>query len=269
MWPPMSSEAAAATARGGILGRYRGLVTPGEPCDFEYGGFPTPDGMWTYREPDSVVVVEHDRLRVAAIPLTRSHDRVQILDNAKNMLFSRRRIIVPADGEMRVSVEMRARVVRGDDDDLYAGFVSINLLDFESGLALDWFAASRTSATVYARLRFPVVTAEPLGDDPSRPRWFCVFNECGGPLAAWELHRYEIAYDPGAAVVRWLRDGIEVDRHEHVPVRATAFTVALGIMTEKPLGEGGSTSLRGQGVAAEWSEIEVTGADLEALPDPA
>ena len=247
------------------LGRYAGLITPGEPCDFEYGGFPTPEGNWVFREPDAVVVVEHDRLRVAAVPLTRSNDRVQILDNAKNMLFSRRRILVPAEGEMRVAVEMRARVVRGDDDDLYAGFVSINLLDLASGLALDWFVASRKAATVYARLRFPGVTADPdpTTEDPARPRWFCVFNETAAPEEAWALHRYEIAYDPGAGVVRWLRDGVEVDRHEQVPVRAEAFVVALGMITEKPIGVNGSVSLQGQGIGAEWSEVLVYGAAVD------
>lgn len=242
------------------LGRYRGLVSPDGECDFAYGGFPTPDGgFWRYREPDAVVVVEHDRLRVAAVPLTRSHDRIQILDNAKNMYFSTRRVVVPATGEVTVAVEMRARVVKGDDADLYAGFASLNLLDFATGAALDWFVANRRSATVYARLRFPGVP-EPEADDESRPRYFCVFRETEARPEPWEMHRYEIAYAREHDTVRFLRDGAVVDTYTGVPVKIDSFVVALGIMTEKPIGEGGSVSLTGQGVGAEWSEVEVTGA---------
>jgi hypothetical protein len=38
------------------------------------------------------------------------------------------------------------------------------------------------------------------------------------------------------------------------------FLVALGIMTEKPLGGQGSVSLFGEGVIAEYTEVAVEGA---------
>src|SRR5207249_7734854 len=73
-----------------VYGNYGSIITTKNPT-WQYGGFPQPDGtFWQYREPNAVVVVEGDRLRVSAVPLTRSHDQVQILDNAKNMYFSTR-----------------------------------------------------------------------------------------------------------------------------------------------------------------------------------
>ncbi len=241
------------------LGGFRGLVTPGAESDFEYGGFAIAEGFWRYREPGATVVVENDRLRVAAVPLTRRHDRVQVLDNAKNMFFSRRKVLVPSAGEVRVALDMRARVVDGRDDDLYAGFASVNLLDFTTGVALDWFVANRRCASVYARLRFPGVP-EPQTDDEARPRYFCVFHEPERELSPWERHRYAVAYSRESDTVRFLVDGEEVDRYSDVPVKIDRFLVALGIMTEKQIGEGGSTSLFGQGVVAEWSEVDVEGA---------
>jgi len=244
-----------------VLGRFRGLVAPDVDSDFEYGGFPLPDGgFWRYREPDATVVVEHDKLRVTAVPLTRAHDSVQVLDNAKNMYFSKARVITPESGEVSVELGMRARVLRGRDGDLYSGFVSLNLLDFTTGLAFDWFVANRRVATVYGRLRFPGVPPAD-GENPERPRYFCLFDEPSGvAVAPGEWHRYRIAYDKSAATLRFCFDGVEVETYHDVPVAMDQFLVALGIMTEKPLGEQGSVSLFGQGVIAEYTEAVVEGA---------
>jgi hypothetical protein len=259
--PDATDPAGAPTPTRVVLGRYRGLVAPDVDSDFEYGGFPLPDGsFWRYREPDATVVVEHDKLRVAALPLTRSHDRIQVLDNAKNMYFSKARVLTPDAGEVAVELSMRARVVGGRDDDLYSGFVSLHLLDFTTGLAFDWFVANRKAATVYARLRFPGVP--PVGeDDPERPRYFCLFDEPAGVhTEPGEWHRYRIGYDKSAATLRFWFDGAEVDTYHGVPVAMDQFLIALGMMTEKPIGENGSVSLFGQGIVAEYSEVLVEGA---------
>jgi hypothetical protein len=256
-----TAEVDATTPSQAVLGRYRGLVAPDVESDFEYGGFPLPDGsFWRYREPDATVVVEHDKLRVTAVPLTRFHDSVQVLDNAKNMYFSKARVLTPDSGEVSVELGMRARVIKGRDQDLYSGFASLNLLDFTTGLALDWFVANRTAATVYGRLRFPGVPAAD-SDNPERPRYFCLFNQPDAVVTQpGEWHRYRVAYDKSAATVRFFFDGVEVDTYHDVPVAMDQFLVALGIMTEKPLGEQGSVSLVGQGVIAEYTEVTVSGA---------
>ncbi|GAC1338334.1 MAG: hypothetical protein NVSMB29_04000 [Candidatus Dormibacteria bacterium] len=240
------------------LSGFRGLVDPAAGGDFVQGGFPTADGsFWPFREPDAVVVVEPGLLRVRIERLSRRHDEVQFLDNAKHMYFSRRRVATPESGEVRLELPIRARISRGRDDDLYAGFVSLNLLDFSTGMALDWFVSNRIAATVYARLPFPGAPAP--ADDPSRPRYFCVFNEVRHDLTPGSQHRYGIAYERSAGRVRFLLDGEEVDRYDGVPSQIDAYSVALGCMTEKPIGEGGSVSCFGQGISAEYGAIEVTG----------
>jgi uncharacterized protein DUF6081 len=256
----MSADAVATNTTRTVLGGYRGLITPGDECDFEYAGFPLPDGtFWRYREPDATVVVEHDRLRVAVHPLTRRHDRVQILDNAKHMYFSKSRVITPDSGEVAVDVGLRARIIDGRDEDLYSGFVSVHLLDFTTGLAFDWFVSNNKAASVYARLQFPGV--EPADeDDPQRPRYFCVFHEADRALSPGEEHRFRIAYDRATDTVRFFIDSDVADVYTQVPVKMGQFIIALGIMTEKLIGPQGSVSLFGQGVVAEYTEVIVEGA---------
>src|SRR5690242_6314601 len=138
-----------------VYGNYGSIITTKNPT-WQYGGFPQPDGtFWQYREPNGVVVVEGDRLRVAAVPLTRTHDQVQILDNAKNMYFSTQMFEPPEQGTMTLEWWMSARGIETAPHDLYDGFVSINLLDFATGLAIDVFMSNDVIATVYARLPFP------------------------------------------------------------------------------------------------------------------
>ena len=85
------------------------VETPGQPRTWIPAQFPAPEGgMWVYQEPDAVIVVQDGRLRVAAVPFTRGHDRVQVLDNAKHMYFSTRTFEAAARGRLTVEWEMSA-----------------------------------------------------------------------------------------------------------------------------------------------------------------
>ncbi|MDZ7729359.1 MAG: DUF6081 family protein [Dehalococcoidia bacterium] len=86
------------------------------------GGFQLPDGtFWQYREPDAVVLVRNGWLQVSAVPYTRSNDRVQILDNAKHMYFSKERFTVPPGGRITFEINVAARTVGLRPGDLYDG----------------------------------------------------------------------------------------------------------------------------------------------------
>ena len=66
---------------------------------WRFGGFALPGGsFWEYREPNAIVIVQAGRLRCSAESTHTRNDRVQILDNAKQMYFSQERFAVPADG---------------------------------------------------------------------------------------------------------------------------------------------------------------------------
>lgn len=232
-------------------GGYAGLYS--DDGLWEQGGFHLPDGsFWEYREPGAVSVVRDGRLRVRVPEVTRRHDYVQVLDNAKHMLYSRRRFEVPDGGRITFRFSVAAQIINADDDDLYSGFVSVNLLDFETGLALDFFTSNRLYATVYGRIPFPGVDKEP--DE----NWFCFFGERENDKGPGEFNDYEITYDQKADLVIFRKDGAEIERREGVPVKAGGFIIALGIMTEKDLTPEGSVSCRGQGITGEWSPFQIT-----------
>jgi hypothetical protein len=247
-------------ARHEVYGDYGSIV--GSKPSWVIGGFPQPDGTpWEFREPDAVAVVQNGRLRVAVQQLTRRHDRIQILDNAKHMFFSSRLFPIPPSGGISFELDMRAYGMSTAPGDLYDGFASFNLLDFSQGAALDWFVGHDRIAPVYARLPFPGVTAE----DTSPLKYWAVFEEAERDPAA--RHRVRIAYDRESNEARWWLDGSEFWRYQ-LPVKLSGFTAALGIMTEKDLSPDGSVSCHGQGVLAEWGPLEITTWDAPAArPD--
>ncbi len=224
------------------------------------GAFPEPGkgaggGLWTFAEPNAVVIVQDGRLRVAASPYTRQHDSVQILDNAKHMYFSTRTFEAPDGGRLRVDWEMAARIVDGLEGDLYDGFVSFHLIDMTTGTALDIFAANEVIATVYARLPFP---GAPVPKPESGPRYFSLFDELHDRTRADELHRYAMVYDRPNAEVVYEMDGEEIGRHGGV-LPIGPCLLAMGLMTEKDIDPGtGSTSCHGQGAVGTWGDIRVT-----------
>ena len=241
-----------------IYGNYGSIIT-GKNATWQYGGFPLPDGsFWQYREPNAVVVVEGDRLRVAAVPLTRSNDQVQILDNAKNMYFSTQTFEPPEQGTITLEWMMSARCIDTAPGDLYDGFVSVNLLDLSVGFALDFFACNDVIATVYGLLAFPGVPEPPDVEDAQKPRYFCDFNELALPTAPGQKHRYRISYHRGKDEVRFSVDGQEVSYYNEVPVKMNGFLIALGLMTEKTIVQGQSISVHGQVLTGVWGKFTIT-----------
>jgi len=228
-------------------GGYADILKP--ESKWVIGGFPG----WEFREPDAVVIVQNGSLRVAAVPLTRGNAAVQILDNAKHMYFSKERFEVPAGGEISVEVEIRAQKFNGAPDDFYDGFVSLNLLDFSTGLAFDFFVSNERYATVYARLPFPGTSPVEVAGQ----KYFALFKEEPLPNGEQQRHHYRISYDQGAAELRFSVEGALVNREVDVP-KMDSFVVALGLMTEKDILDGKSVSCHGQGLAGEWSPLTIT-----------
>lgn len=228
-------------------GGFADLLKPESP--WVIGGFPG----WEFREPDAVVIVQNGRLRVAVMPLTRSNTTLQILDNAKHMYFSRETFRVPEGGAISVETEIRAQKVNGDTHDFYDGFVSLNLLDFSTGVAVDFFVSNEAYATVYARLPFP---GSPPPDDEGQ-KYFALFKEQPLPKGAQQTHAYRIDYDQGRNELSFYVEDELVNHEVNVP-KMESFITALGIMTEKDMVDGKSVSCHGQGVVAEWGPLAIT-----------
>ena len=240
---------------------FASIVSPGDGAGGQPAwvpaAFPDPGGgLWTYQEPNAVVVIQDGRLRVAAAPFTRGHDEVQILDNAKHMYFSTRTFEAPEGGRLRAEWEMSARTMDARPGDLYDAFVSFHLLDMTTGTALDVFACNEVVATVYARLPFP---GAPVPRPASGPRYFSVFDELRDRTVAGELHRYAMTYDRAAGSVVYEMDGEEIGRYGDV-LPIGPCLLAMGLMTEKDIDPGGkgSTSCHGQGAIGSWGDIRIT-----------
>lgn len=237
-----------------VYGDFADILKP--DSKWVQAGFQTPDGFWEYREPNALILVQNGKLRVTAMPLTRSHDAVQILDNAKHMYFSRERFEVPDDGEISVETEITARVINGTPEDLYDGFVSLNILDFSTGLAIDFFVCNEKYATVYARLPFP---GTQIDEAPGgKPKVFALFKELPLPDGHQQSHRYRITYSKADDTFSWYVNDELVNRETGVPVKMDGFICALGLMTEKDIREGKSASLHGQGIIAEWTPLVIS-----------
>jgi len=234
-----------------ILGDFDTILNEGHI--WKMGGFKLPDGsFWEYREPNAVVIVRNGILYVRA-PLSRQHHQVQILDNAKHMYYSVEQIEVPEEGEISFELQIRARSQNTAPGDLYDGYVSLNLLDFTTGGALDFFAGNDKYASVYAVLPFPGVDVP----ETDKTRFFCIFKEDTN-FNAREFNTYKITYHRGNDEVIFYVNGEEVRREQQVPVKFNKFTVALGIMTEKDLTPSGSVSVHGQTVIGEYSPVTIT-----------
>ena len=237
---------------------YHSIIT-GIDRHWEYGGFALPDGsFWRYREPDATVIVEGQRLRVRLGKITRFNDRVQVLDNAKNMFFSTRKFAAPDDGEISFEWDMSARCTGTKPRDLYDGFVSVNLLDLNSGMALYFFACNDMIATVYARLPFPSVPAPFDSEDAVKPKYFSDFNELDVETRPGQTHRYRISYSRSRDEVRFFVDGQDAGTYAEVPGKIDSFIIALGLMTEKTIEQGKSVSVHGQGLTGEWGPFTIT-----------
>lgn len=236
------------------IGDYHRLFQP--DSHWVQAAFPLPDGStWEYREPNAVVLVRNGWLQVSAVPYTRSNDRVQILDNAKHMFFSRERFEVPEGGSISFEISIAARTIGTQPGNLYDGYVSWNLLDLTTGWALDFFTGGDTLATVYGRLPFPGTQVPETGG----ARAFCFFHEFADlPTEQAREHLYRITYDQGQDTVEFEADGHIVDRYENVPDKIRGFTAALGLMSEIDIVEGKSVSCHGQGVVGRWSPMGVT-----------
>jgi hypothetical protein len=78
------------------------------------------------------------------------------------------------------------------------------------------------------------------------------------PRGQQQPHRYRITYSKSTDTLSWYVDDELVNREVDVPVKMDGFLCALGLMTEKDIRDGKSTSLHGQGIIAEWTPLVIT-----------
>ncbi|HEY6287046.1 MAG TPA: DUF6081 family protein, partial [Ktedonobacteraceae bacterium] len=176
----------------------------------------------------------------------------------KNMFFSTRRFEIPEEGQISFEWDMKALCSGTKAHDLYDGFVSVNLLDFSTGVALDFFACNDVIASVYALLPFPGVPEPADTENAVKPKYFCDFNELSLSNTPGQQHRYRIGYHRGKDEVHFFVDAQEVGMYTEVPVKINGLIIALGLMTEKQIERGKSVSVHDQVLSGVWSTFTIT-----------
>lgn len=215
---------------------------------------PTPDGgEWAYQEPDAITTVAGGVARIEVPRFTRSHDTLQSPDNAKHLVMSTRGLPVPAGGTVTFSVEMAARKLNGDDTDYRGGFATFNVFDMQTLMVFDIVSTGDRIHVIYERMGAPGVAE---GEE--------VFTYvvdaplAGVPTSPDRFHRCAITLDADTASARFTIDNVLVYSIPRVAVMPRRLNLGMGLMTLCPLADGGSTSLRGQGMIGSWREFTYT-----------
>lgn len=241
----------AAETTSEIYGDYAAVL--GAHTAWKIGSFPLAGGrIFQMREPEAVMLVRGGYMSIGVPQLTRFHDRSQILDNAKHVMFSTRAFRLPDDGAITFEVAMRVRRRGAVPGDLYDGYGSFLCLDLGTGTAMDIFLAEDLCAAVFARLPFPGLD---LNDNQPFKYW-AIFSETELDPRPEGFHDFRLEIDARKGVT-WWADGQQIGA-QPLAYRLGELTLGLAIMTEKDLRPSGSVSLHGQGVQGEWSPITVT-----------
>jgi hypothetical protein len=210
---------------------------------------PGPDGKsWKCEEPNARTSVGDGTLDIHIERFERGHDQVAIMDNPKHLLLSTEVFPVPAGGVVTFSIDMAATSLGATPRDYRDGFVSMNVLDMNSGWVFDACATSDMVFSLYERLPMPGV---------ERPFTYVADHPFSGIEAAPGLsHRYSVTLDAGNSTAEWRIDGTLVFDVRGIEI-PTQVNVGLGIITVHPIKDGKSQSLRGQGMAASFGPISV------------
>lgn len=196
-------------------------------------------------------IVQKGLLRMGVRRFTRCHDRVQIFDNAKHVMFSTESFDVGSG--LRLSWQMGAEGLGCAEGDLYDGFASFLCLDLSTGTAIDVFCRDSLCAAVFARLPFPGVELP----DVEPMKYWALFDEKELPEAG--LHSYSIAIEPLASAITWTVDDQLLRRQRLPDYELGPLMFGLGLMTEKDITKSGSISCHGQGIRGEWGPITIEG----------
>lgn len=205
---------------------------------------------YRYADPNAVVRAGDGRLELTIDPFSRWHDTVQTLNNPKQLYISTRRFETPPGSVVEFETDMAITTYGQIPYSLRDAFGTINLLDFQSGMVLDFAAANDTIYVVYERLYIPGVT--------TKADYFAhrvVLEVEAGP---GREHRYAIRYDRDRGYAEWFADGKRVYWAD-VPVPVEGFNLGMGLFSSREI-ERYSRAERehGQGATGCWGPWVVT-----------
>jgi hypothetical protein len=205
---------------------------------------------YPYTDPNAVVCTGDGRLELTIRPFSRYHDSIQVLNNPKQLYVSTRRFPTPPGSEVTFASDMAITTYGQIPFNLRDAFGTMNLLDFSTGMVLDFAATNDTVFVVYERLLLPGTTTP---EEHFTHR--VVLEVDAGPGVA---HRYDIAYDRDRGHARWFVDG-ELVYWAEVPVEVEGFNLGMGLFSSREIdrytrGE----REHGQGATGRWGPWAVT-----------
>ncbi len=245
------------TRGGDDLRTYDDFQTPAiNPDKWVTAKLPLGNGkMWEYFDPNTVIRTGDGRCEITVNPFSRSHDSIQIADNPKTLFACREPLDLSGAQVLTLSADVGAESHDTNVHDIWDGFVTLNLFDFESGIVLDFLLNGRRVYALYERLYIPGVTDENTAFTReanltvnSRPR---------------QMHRCAFVYDRSRDTAEWRLDGELACRVVKIPAKVNRFFLGMGLMTLKPIAAPfpyyfpKSTSNHGQGMTGIWSNIRL------------
>lgn len=219
------------------------------PSQWKLREVTAPDGStWRYQDPGARITVVESVLEIRAPKFERGHDTIQCLDNAKVLILSERTFAVPPSGRLVLAADVAARRWGDDPADVRDGFAALNAVDFDTALIFDVAATGERHAAIYERL--PRV---------GHSSFLCVieapFAAPGSAPGQW--HRLAVQLDAKERSARWFVDHQCIYSVAGLPVMPSSVRIGPGLLTLRPLGPRGSTSVRGQGMMGRWRNFRV------------
>jgi hypothetical protein len=205
---------------------------------------------YPYEDPNARVRTGDGRLELTINPFSRWHDEVQTLNNPKQLYLSTRRFPTEPGTVVEFETSMAITTFNQIPWNLRDAFGTINLIDFQSGMVLDFAATNDTVYIVYERLHIPGVT--------TKEQYFAHRIVLEIETAAGQEHRFMIRYDRDANRAEWFANGERVYSAE-VPVAVEGFNLAMGLFSSREIDRfSRAERAHGQGATGRWGPWTVT-----------
>ena len=220
-----------------------------DPAVWERVDFPTPEGPVTAVDSNARITAADGEIQVAVIPFSKSHPRIQVVDNQKFIYLSKRRYPLQRGKTTHFDVEMAAELVDGDPSDFFSGYTTFSVDDLDRGLVFNVAANGKQVRALYEDL--PGFGREP----------FCYFIEHPNvaPLPRpGQYLRCRISFGPGPEEVRWFVEDSLLFEVKALPAQVQELQIGMGIFSDIKLGPQGSRSNRGQGAIGKWRGFRVS-----------
>jgi hypothetical protein len=205
---------------------------------------------YRYADPNARVTTGQGSLELTINPFSRWHDSVQTLNNPKQLYISTRRFETPPGSVVDFETDMAITTYGQIPYSLRDAFGTMNLLDFRSGMVLDFAATNDTSYVVYERLHIPGVT--------TKEEYFAHRIVLEVEARPGLEHHLMIRYDRDRNSAEWFADGERVYWAE-VPVPVEGFNLGMGLFSSREIGRYSRAEREhGQGATGRWGPWLVT-----------